>query len=203
MAVADRLRHLLEAQGHSLADAQRVTGVSRETIRRMVNGETPPKMIIYLRKIAAGYGLADVELLEGASPKGEFEWNIRHASPEQRLEWLLMSKYRRVKLALDFLRARCPQTIAPRILASALGTTEANLRNMLDRWEVSPPDRRVVEDLAQAIHGLTGISLSWFQWGGLAGTWKEGPGYLTHLSRWVRTPGLVKSLKEQVVVSWG
>jgi transcriptional regulator with XRE-family HTH domain len=197
-----RLKRLLDLHGDSYANAQEKSKVSRETIRRMVNGEEPPKMALYLRQIALAYGIDEFALLEGATPKGEFEWNVHHASPAQRLEWLMLSRAERVKLVLDFLRLRYPQYVAPKMLAAATGLPEAELRSLLERWEISPPDRKVAGDLVDALHGLTGISLSWFHWGGLAGNWQEGTEGLVRVARWSRTPGNAKSLIDVVAPSW-
>lgn len=202
MSVATRLRRLLEVNGHSYAQAEKVTGVSRETIRRMVNGQQPPRMAIYLRRIATGYGIGELTLLEGATPKGEFEWHVHHASPAQRLEWLMMSQADRVKLTLDFLRVRYPQSVAVLPLAAAAGMPETRLRALLEGWEFSTPDRQVAGDLARAVHGLTGISLAWFQWGGLSEAWQEGINNLPRLSRWVQGPGLTKSLMVLIRERW-
>lgn len=198
MSVANRLKRLLDVNGHSYAKAEEVTGVSRETIRRIANGEEPPKLASYLSKIAAGYNVDKAALLEGATPKGEFEWNIRQAPAAQRLEWLLMPPAGRVKLTLDFLRVRYPDAVNPKALAAAAGMSESNLRNMLERWEVTPPDRQVASDIANTLSALTGISQAWFQWGGLSDAWTEGAERLTKVSRWARTPGLSKALKDLV-----
>lgn len=173
MSVASRVRRLLDCHGDSYARAEKRTGVGRETIRRIVNGQQPPRLLHYLRQLARGYGLDNLALLEGATPRGEFEWNVRNASPAQRLEWVLMELTERVKLTLDFLRSRYPEIIAPSILAAASGVTEQQLRTMLERWESHPPDRAAAVDVAEALHCLTGISRSWFYWGGLAPEWSS------------------------------
>lgn len=202
MSVANRLKRLLDLHGHSYAKAEEITCVSRETIRRIANGEQPPKLPIYLRKIAAGYGVDEFMLLEGATPKGEFEWTVRHSSPAQRLEWLLMSQAGRVKLTLDFLRARYPQLVPPRVLAAAARISEHEVLNLVDRWEIVPPDRRVALDLAHMLHSLTGISLAWFLWGGLAERWSQGVDELARVSRWTRTSGITKELMQSVTRHW-
>ena len=202
MSVDNRLKRLLDVNGDSFASAEGKTGVSRETIRRMVNGQRPPKMAAYLRQIAKGYGIDEFALLEGATPKGEFEWSVRHASPAQRAEWLMLSRAGRVKLTVDFLRMRYPDLVTPRLLATAAGMPEPELRCLVDRWEISPPDRRVADDLAQALHSLTDISMSWFTWGGLSDRWQEGAEGLSRLSRWSRTPGLTKAVMDLVANNW-
>lgn len=202
MSVANRLKRLLDVNGHSYAEAEKQTGVSRETIRRIANGQEPPKLSVYLHRIAAGYGIEEAALLEGATPKGEFEWNIRHAPPAQRLEWLMLSQAGRVKLTLDFLRVRYPQLALTHVLAAAAGLSELDFRSLLERWEFSPPDRRVAVELANALHAITGISLSWFRWGGLADTWQEGTEHLCRVSRWASAPALTRNLISVAESTW-
>lgn len=197
MSAGEKVRQLLETHGHSYAEAERLTGVCRETIRRIVLGQKPAKLPKYLREIAGGYGLDVGVLLEGASPKGEFEWMVRQASNAQRLEWLLLSPAQRVKLTLDFLTARHPNALPPKVMATASGMTEMEYRRLLERWESHPPARAVALDLASTVHALTGISLTWFQWGGLSEDWQDGTARVRRLSSLAR-PAKAKESAQHV-----
>lgn len=169
MSVGARVRQLLDSHSHSYLEAAKRTGVSHETIRRIVMGHEPPKLRLYLRKIAAGYGVEELALLEGASPKGEFEWAIRHAPLSQRLEWMLMSPAQRVKLTLTFLGQRYSSAITPKMLAAACGMDPSEVTEILGCWELRMPDRVTCLELSEAVHGLTGISLTWMRSGRIVG----------------------------------
>ncbi len=186
MSVGSRVQHLLDSHGHSYAQADQLTGVSRETIRRICIGHNPPKLRFYLRKVAQGYGIDELSLLEGASPKGEFEWIIRHAAPGQRLEWALMTRSQRVKVTLDFLMRKYPEKVTTKLLASACGRPELAICTLLARWRVSPPDRRTADLVAEAIHGLTEIPVSWFRSGQVAGQWVDPLAGLPRVSRFLQ-----------------
>lgn len=186
MSVAGRVQQLLDSHGHSLAEAEKISGVSRETIRRICLGHTPPKLRKYLRELAQGYGVDELALLEGASPKGEFEWNIRQTPPAQRLEWLIMSPAQRVKLTLTFLTKKYPTAISVATLAVACGKSELEMVSLLERWSTYPPDRMTALNLAQAIHSVTGICLSWFHRGRLAHEWSAPGQCLPRVSSYLR-----------------
>lgn len=173
MSIDGKLRQLLDMHGHSYAEAEKVTGVCRETLRRLANGHKPPKTPQYLKEIAEGYKVEHLWLMDSATPKGEFEWSIRHAPPSQRLEWMLMTPAQRVKVTLDFLKARYPDRVSFTMLATACGMTESELVGLLQRWQTTPPDRIVALEVAKAIHGLTGISRSWFLTGRFSEDWLE------------------------------
>lgn len=67
MSIDGKLRQLLDMHGHSYSDAERITGVCRETVRRLANGHRPPKTPKYLKEIAQGYGIDYLALMEGAT----------------------------------------------------------------------------------------------------------------------------------------
>lgn len=186
MDAGGRVQELLDSHGHSYAKAEEITGVSRETIRRICLGHKPPKLHKYIRQIAKAYGLDELSLLEGASPKAEFEWNIRRATAGQRLDWLLMTPAQRLKMTLRFLQVKYPSTVAVSVLASAWGKTQIEVCSLLEKWITSPPDRQTAHNLAGAIHGLTGIPMSWFSKGRLADTWTAPINYLPTLAPLVR-----------------
>lgn len=208
MSVANQLRQLLETHGDSAVAAARRSGVARETIRRILNGHKPPKLPLYLRKIALAYGLDERALLDGASPRGDFEWQIRHAPATQRLEWFLLSPAQRLKMTMHFLQAKYPTVIRAKVLAAGCGMSERQFLCLLRRWELHPPDRVVALELAEILHSLTGISRSWFVQGSLSPGWQEGSKFLTRVFPlaqpvWKQCAATVPSLLERMEVYWG
>ncbi len=176
MSVGGRVKHLLDSHGHSLRKAHEITGICHETIRRIINGWEGPTLIGYIRRIAEGYRaqgyhVDETSLMEGLDPKGDFEWTIRQAPPLNRLEMVVMSVQERVRLALDFLRARYPKVCAPELLTTASGLR----KDEFDRWRSRPSDLVTTLALATAVNHLTGISKEWFTDGWLKAEAIEEP----------------------------
>ncbi len=180
MSVGRRLKHLLDSHGHSLRKAQEVTGVCHETIRRIINGWEGPTLIHYVRQIAGGYRAQGYQvdekaLMEGMDPRGDFEWTIRQAPPVQRLELALMSIQDRVRLALDFLKAKYPSVCRHEVLATASGLQRDELESLLCRWGRRPPDLVTALALATAVSHLTGLPKKWLVAGWLQTEQVEDP----------------------------
>lgn len=173
MSVGGRVQELLDSHGHSYAKAEEVTGVCRETIRRICLGFKSPKLRKYIRQIANGCRVDELAILEGASPKGEFEWFIRQAPPNLRLSWLKMAPAQRVKLTLNFLKTKYPDKVSVAVLAIACGKSEAQTFALLEKWSMNPPDRQTALTVGKAINRLTGIPMCWFTKGRLSEAWSE------------------------------
>lgn len=167
MSIAMRVKSLLERHGDSFRTAAKKTGVSYETIRRIVNGYDGPTLSYHVIRIAHGYGIGEKSLLEGLDPKGDFEWTIHHSPPTQRLDFLMMSRPERVKLTWDFLRAKYPSAVTLPLLAAASGLHETVLTGIMSRWDSRHPDINTTMALANGLHRITGISLFWFDQGWL------------------------------------
>ncbi len=180
MSVGGRVKYLLDSHGHSLRKAQEITGVSHETIRRITNGWEGPTLIEYIRRIAKGYRsrgyhVDEKSLMEGLDPKGDFEWTIHQSPFSQRLEMVMMSLQDRVRLTLDFLRAKYPSVCRIETLAAASGLNTADLARILTRWQSRPPERTTAIAIAYGIHRLTDISMMWFNHGWLDGSEMSQP----------------------------
>lgn len=167
MSLAARVKHLLDKNGHSFRTAQKRTGVSYETIRRITKGEYGPGVEQHVRRIAQGYNISEKALLEGLDPCGDFEWTIQQAPAVQRLDFLMTSSQERLRLTLDFLRGKYPSVVTIELLAAASGLATADLETILSRWEARQPDLTTTTAICQGIHRLTGISASWFSHGWL------------------------------------
>lgn len=165
MSLGMRVQQLIDGRGHSLREAEEVTGVSRETIRRIIKGYCGPTADFYAKRIAKGYGVPERALLEGMDPKGDFEFTITQAPSAQRLEFLLMSRQERVRLAIDFLQAKYREVCSIDLLAAASGMSSDELRDVLSRWELRVPDLATSTALALGISRVTGISSTWFTHG--------------------------------------
>jgi|GEM_PF-3048013 len=169
MSLGMRIDQLITSHGDSLRDAEIKTGVSRETIRRLIKGYRGPTAEHHAKQIARGYGVPEKALLEGLDPKGDFEWTITQASPSERLEYVMMTRQERVRLTLDFLTAKYPAICALELLSAASSMTEPALATLLARWESRTPDLATATLLAQGLSRLTGISMSWFTFGWVSG----------------------------------
>jgi transcriptional regulator with XRE-family HTH domain len=168
LAVGRRVKHLIDSHGHSLRQAEAITGVSYETIRRVINGYEGPTLVYQVTKIANGYKVDPKALLEGLDPKGDFEWTIHQLPPGQRLEMAMMSLHERVRVTLSFLRDKYPSVCRVEVLAPVSGLQPDELDTIMRRWAIRPPDLRTTLDIARGISRLTSISMSWLVHGWIA-----------------------------------
>lgn len=175
MAVGRRVEHLLDSHGHSLRQAEAITGVSYETIRRIIKGYEGPTLGYNVTRIANGYKIDPKALLDGLDPKGDFEWTIHQAPPGQRLEMVMMSLHERVRLTLSFLTDKYPSVCGHDLLATASGLHVNQLDAVVRSWATKPPDLSTTNAIARGISRLTKISISWFLCGWLPQETVEQP----------------------------
>jgi transcriptional regulator with XRE-family HTH domain len=175
VSVGKRIKHLLDTHKHSLRQAEKRTGVSYETIRRICNGYEGPTVHYYVRKIAQGYGINERALLEGLDPKGDFEFTIHHAPPDQRLDLMIMSRQERLRLTLDFIRSKYPSALPIPVLEVDSGLETQELAALIARWQQRPPDRVTTLAISRGVSRLTGIPMKWFLAGWLDAETPEKP----------------------------
>lgn len=172
MSVGQRMQAFLNIHGHSYREAEAITGVSNDTIRRICKGYFGPTTPYQIGRFVAGYQAAGFQIeekgiLEGQDPRGDFEWTIRHTPAGQRVGYIGMPVHRRVRLTLSWLAARYPAVCDARALAAASGLEVSQVAALLHAWESAVPDSTTALELAKGVHRLTGISLSWFRFGWL------------------------------------
>lgn len=163
MTVGLRIQRLRLAHGHTLKDAEELTGVTRATLCRLENGARPPRFDGLVLQIARGYGIDPQQLLR--DPVGDFAWAVLQMDPMHRLHLLRAGMARRTYVALRFLLNHCAGDVPLDELAAEAGLSRKRLSSLVASWHYNQPPQDMVERLAKALIKCIRLSPQWFRQG--------------------------------------
>lgn len=167
MSIGMRIQRLRLLHGHTLNEAEKITGVSRSTLSRLENGARPPRLREFLLHIARGYGITVEKLLQ--DPAGDFAWMVMHIDSMHRLNLLRSGVARRTYVALRFLVDHCFAGVPPAEVVSEVGLPAQELLLLLADWPRRDPEPEVLNRLVRVL--ITGLELpaEWFYHGYVPG----------------------------------
>ena len=157
--IGRRVARLRIANGESLREAARRTGVSHSTIARIEKGEVTASFDETLRKVAEGYGIPLDYLLTGkhqnqSNPPAQ----PRPITPDERAALLFTPGLERIRRAVAIVTRQKSGRLTREAFAASLGLDMLGLDQVL-RGEIETPDT-----LPLQLSSLTGLSPIWFEW---------------------------------------